>query len=184
MTKKFFLLTLEVLFCFAFLNSLKGAKSYESTSFSLTSAAFKNGGKIPRKYTCDGEDTSPPLSWSGAPNGTESYAFTLEDPDAPGGIFTHWVLYDLPATAIGLSEGAGKKENSKEGSKQGVNDFGRIGYGGPCPPGGTHRYIFRLYALNISDLNLKGNVTRKEVLKIVKNHVLSETRLTGIYERE
>src|SRR5712692_6614337 len=131
MAKKCFLLTIAVLFCFPFLSSLKSAKGRESVSFSFTSTAFTNGETIPKKYTCDGEGTSPPLSWSKAPNGTKSYAIILEDPDAPGGVFTHWVLYDLPATATGLPQGAGKKGDSKESPKQGVNDFGRIGYGGP-----------------------------------------------------
>jgi Raf kinase inhibitor-like YbhB/YbcL family protein len=174
---------LAVPFCFTFLNDLKSARGRESVSFSLTSTTFKNGEKIPRRYTCDGEDTSPPLFWSGAPNGTESYAIILEDPDAPGGTFTHWVLYDLPATTTSLPEGAGKNGKFKESSKQGVNDFGRIGYGGPCPPEGTHRYIFRLYALNIAGLNLKEKATKEEVLKTAKGHVISETELVGTYSR-
>ena len=183
MTKKFFVLTLAVFFCFTFLNDPRSTKGYEPISFSLTSTAFKNGEKIPRKYTCDGENTSPPLSWSGAPNETKSYAIILEDPDAPGGTFTHWVLYDLPAIVTSLPEGAGEKGDSKEGPKRGVNDFGRVGYGGPCPPGGTHRYIFRLYSLDIQDLNLKGKATKEGVLKAAKGHVISETELVGTYSR-
>lgn len=183
MTKKFFVLTLAVFFCLAFLNNHRSAKGYEFISFSLTSTAYKNGEKIPRKYTCNGEDTSPPLFWRGAPNGTKSYAIVLEDSDAPGGTFTHWILYDLPATTAGLPEGAGKEGDSKGGSKQGVNDFGHFGYGGPCPPGGTHRYIFRLYSLDIPDLNLKGKATKEGVLKAAKGHVISETELVGTYSR-
>ncbi|MER3446011.1 MAG: YbhB/YbcL family Raf kinase inhibitor-like protein [Candidatus Dadabacteria bacterium] len=152
-------------------------------SLSLTSTIFKNGEKIPRKYTCDGKDISPPLSWSGVPNGTKSYAIILEDPDAPGGTFTHWVLYDLPVAITGLPEGAGKKGGSNKGSKQGVNDFGRIGYSGPCLPRGTHRYIFRLYALDVAGLNLKERATKEEVLKAAKGHVISEAELVGTYSR-
>jgi Raf kinase inhibitor-like YbhB/YbcL family protein len=182
MIKIFFLLTFIVLFCSAFLNSLK-SEADEPISFSLRSAVFKDEGKIPKKYTCDGEDVSPPLSWSGVPDGTKSYVVIMEDPDAPGGVFTHWVLYDLPASLTNLSEGVEKKVDLK-GPKQGVNDFGRVGYGGPCPPeGSTHRYIFRLYALDTPGLNLKGESTKEEVLKIIKNQVLSETSLTGIYGR-
>ncbi len=183
MAKKFFLLMIVAPFCLTFLNNTKSAKCDETTLLSLTSTTFRNGEKIPRKYTCDGEDTSPPISWSGAPNGTKSYAIILEDPDAPGGTFTHWVLYDLPANVTALPEGAGKKRNHNEGSKQGVNDFGRIGYSGPCPPGGTHRYIFRLYALDVKDLNLKEKATKEEVLKAAKGHVISETELVGTYSR-
>ncbi len=183
MAKKFFLLMPTVLFCFVFLNSPKSTKGQEPISFSLTSTAFKNGEKIPRKHTCDGDDTSPPLSWSGAPNRTKSYTIILEDQDAPGGTFTHWVLYDLPATATGLLEGAGKEGNSREGSKQGINDFGHVGYGGPCPPKGAHRYIFRLYTLDIPGLNLKGRATKDEVLNATMGHVIFDTELIGIYSR-
>jgi Raf kinase inhibitor-like YbhB/YbcL family protein len=183
MTKKFLVLTVAVPFCFAFLNNPRSAKGYEPMSFSLTSTAFKNGAKIPRKYTCNGEERSPPLFWSGALNGTKSYAIILEDPDAPGGTFTHWVFYDLPATATGFAEGAGKEEDSKEGSKQGINDFGHFGYGGPRPPRGTHSYIFRLYTLDIPELNLKGKATKEEVLKAAKGHVTAGTELVGTYSR-
>jgi Raf kinase inhibitor-like YbhB/YbcL family protein len=134
MSKRFFLLTLAVLSCLAFLDSFKSAKGHESISFPLTSPAFKDGEKIPRKYTRDGEDTSPPLSWSGASNGTKSYVIILEDPDALGGTSTHWVLYNLPATTTGLPEGAGKTRDSKECSSQGKNDFGRVGYSGRARP--------------------------------------------------
>ncbi len=182
MGRKIFLLTPSVLFCLVFLSSLK-SEGAEPASFSLTSTAFKNGEKIPRRYTCDGEDMSPPLSWSGTPNGTKSYSIILEDPDAPGGTFTHWVLYDLPATVMGIPEGGWGNGKSKEGSKQGINDFGRAGYGGPCPPGGMHRYIFTLYALDVSGLNLKGRATKEEVLNAAKDHVISETELVGTYSR-
>ena len=182
MIKKFFLLTLAVLFCSTFLNSFN-IEADEPTSLSLRSTAFKDGGKIPKKYTCDGEDVSPPLSWSGAPYGTKSYVIIMEDPDAPGGTFTHWVLYDLPAGLTNLSEGVEKKSDLKEGPKQGVNDFGRVGYGGPCPPGGTHRYIFTLYALDIAGLDLKGKATREEVLNTARGHVISKTNLIGTYSR-
>ena len=123
-----------ILFYFIFLSSPKITKGHEPISFSLTSTAFKNGEKIPRKYTRDGEDTSPPLSWSGASNGTNSCVIILENPDALGGTSTHWVLYNLPATTTGLPEGAGKTRDSKERSSHGENDFGRVGYSGRARP--------------------------------------------------
>src|ERR1700757_2753051 len=127
MIKKFFLLTLAILFCSTFLNSFN-IRADEPTSLSLRSTAFKDGGKIPKEYTCDGEDVSPPLSWSGAPYGTKSYVIIMEDPDAPGGTFTHWVLYDLPAETRELPQAIRKAEQLPNGSRQGINDFGEIGY--------------------------------------------------------
>ncbi len=132
-------------------------------AFTMTSTAFNNGQDMPRKYTCEGQDVSPPLNWSDAPQGTQSYALIADDPDAPGGTWVHWVLYDLPATTHQLPEGVAKTEEISGGGRQGINDFRKVGYGGPCPPpGNPHRYFFKLYALN-SALKLKPRAGKSEV---------------------
>ena len=152
-------------------------------AFSITSTAFPNGGNIPRKFTCDGADASPELSWTAPPSGTQSFALIADDPDAPVGNWTHWVLYDLPAGTASLPEDVPKSEELPNGARQGRNDFRRIGYGGPCPPPGKpHRYFFRLYALN-SKLNLKPGATKADVEKAIEGHVLVKAELMGKYGR-
>jgi len=152
-------------------------------AFSITSTAFPNGGNIPRKFTCDGADASPELSWTTPPSGTQSLALIADDPDAPVGNWTHWVLYDLPAGTASLPEDVPKSEELPNGARQGRNDFRRIGYGGPCPPPGKpHRYFFRLYALN-SKLNLKPGATKADVEKAMEGHVLAKAELMGKYAR-
>jgi Raf kinase inhibitor-like YbhB/YbcL family protein len=153
----------------------------------LESAAFKDGGTIPKAHTCDGRGTSPPLAWSGVPEAARSMALIVEDPDAPGGTFTHWVLFDLPPETKGLGEGIppeGEVRLAPAGAaaRQGKNDFGKLGYGGPCPPRGTHRYVFLLYALD-APLNLKPGATRGDLLRAMKGHILAEGRLMGRYSR-
>ncbi len=147
--------------------------------FSLTSSGFKQGDSIPSKYTCDGEDVSPQLSWGTTPAGTKTIALIVDDPDASGGIFTHWVLFNLPSNKTGLPEGVPKLDKLGGGSIQGKNDFGRNGYNGPCPPK-RHTYRFIVYALDV-DLNLKPGATRQEVLKAMEGHVLVKTELDGKY---
>ena len=135
----------------------------------LKSQAFKNGEFIPAKYTCEGADVSPPLEWSGSPQGAKSFVLISDDPDAPMGTWVHWVLYDIPAEKAGLPEGVKKDKVLSDGSKQGVTDFGRAGYGGPCPPPGTpHRYFFKLYALD-AKLDAKPGLSKKELLKAIKS---------------
>jgi hypothetical protein len=151
-------------------------------SLELTSNAFSEGKTIPKKYSCDGEDLSPPLSWSGAPNGTERFALIADDPDAPGMTFVHWVIYNIPGSATSLSEGIESKDDFPDGTMQGANNFRKIGYGGPCPPGGTHRYYFKLYALN-AELSLKPGATKDELLAAMENHIIEETQLMGTYTR-
>ncbi len=146
--------------------------------FSLTSPAFAEGGAIPREHTCDGRDASPPLSWSGAPANSASLALVVDDPDAGG--FVHWVLFNLTASATG-SIPAGYSA-SPDAAPQGRNGFGRTGYGGPCPPSGTHHYVFRLLALNAM-LPLAGTPAAADVLAAADGHILAETRLTGTYRR-
>jgi Raf kinase inhibitor-like YbhB/YbcL family protein len=150
----------------------------------LTSTAFTEGKPIPAKYTCDGTNVSPPLKWTGTPAQAKSLVLIVDDPDAPVGTWVHWVLYDLPATVGELPEDVAKSESIAQGGRQGVNDFKSLGYGGPCPPGGrSHRYFFRLYALD-TVLDLKPGATRKEVDRAMQHHVLAEGQLMGTYQRK
>ena len=144
----------------------------------LASKAFEEGGTIPAKYTCDGENVSPPLRWSNTPQNTKSFVLLVNDPDAPVGDWVHWVLYDLPGDFTELNEGIPSNETLPSGAMQGRNDFKKIGYGGPCPPSGTHRYYFRLYALD-SKLSLKPGATRKEVQRAMNGHTTGEAVLMG-----
>lgn len=149
----------------------------------LTSAAFADGQTIPSPYTCDGEDRSPPLGWSGAPSGTRSFALICEDPDAPHGTWVHWVLYGLPASTSALPENAGAGDTLPGEAKQGLTDFKRSGYGGPCPPPGhPHRYFFKLYALD-TELALPARATKTALLKAIDGHILATASLMGIYQR-
>lgn len=148
----------------------------------LTSDVFSEGGVIPSEFTCDGEDISPPLSWNNLPEGTKSIAIIADDPDAPAGTWVHWVIYNIPADKQGLQQDFPTDEKLQDGTTQGKNDFGRTGYGGPCPPGGTHRYYFRIYALDSSP-ELKPGLTKKELLENIKGHVIDEGELMGTYSR-
>lgn len=148
----------------------------------VKSTAFEEGGMIPKKYTCDGADVSPPLAWDQVPEGTKSIALISDDPDAPMGTWVHWVLYDLPAGERELPEGVPAQEVLPNGAKQGTNDFRRIGYGGPCPPGGIHRYYFKVYALD-TVLGLEPGVTKAKLLKAMEGHVKAEGHLMGKYTR-
>ncbi|MDZ7579900.1 MAG: YbhB/YbcL family Raf kinase inhibitor-like protein [Deltaproteobacteria bacterium] len=148
----------------------------------LISEAFSEGAMIPTRYTCDGEDVSPPLSWTELPPETGSFALICEDPDAPVGTWDHWVLFNIPASATGLPEAVPATATLDDGSVHGNNSWGRLGYGGPCPPGGTHRYIFSLFALDIK-LDLKSGATKSGLLKAMEGHILARTRLTGKYRR-
>jgi Raf kinase inhibitor-like YbhB/YbcL family protein len=149
----------------------------------LTSSAFTYGQLIPRQYTCDGVNVSPPLEWSGVPKAAKTLALIVDDPDAPGGVWVHWVLYNLPAENIGLVENVPLTENLKAGGFQGKNDFDKIGYGGPCPPTGTHRYLFKIYALD-SELNLKAAATKADLLKAMEGHILLQGQLVGTYQKQ
>jgi len=151
-------------------------------TFRFFSNAFPEGGSIPEIYTCQGADVSPALEWQGEPTGTLSFSLVVEDPDAPAGIWTHWLLYDLQPNVHQLSQGF--KPASKLGLS-GTNDFGKQGYGGPCPPRGhgPHRYFFRLYALDVHTLGLPAGVKRAELLEALKGHVLAEAQTMGRFER-
>jgi Raf kinase inhibitor-like YbhB/YbcL family protein len=148
----------------------------------VTSTAFVQGAMIPSKYTCDGSDISPPLSWTKGSEGTKSYALISDDPDAPVGTWVHWVMYNLPAGVTSLKEDIPKVKQLANGALQGKNDFGRFGYGGPCPPGGTHRYYFKIYALD-TQLGAGPGLTKKQLLKEMEKHILAQGELVGKYSR-
>ena len=137
---------------------------------------------IPSTYTCDGKDISPPLKWEGVPEATKSIALISDDPDAPMGTWVHWVMWNIPADAQGLPENVPPDPQLPDGSRQGITDFGRSGYGGPCPPSGTHRYYFKLYALDTM-LELPTSARKGDLLKAVENHVIAEGQLMGRYSR-
>jgi Raf kinase inhibitor-like YbhB/YbcL family protein len=148
----------------------------------VTSAAFNEGQPIPRQYTCDGVNVSPPLEWSGVPKTAKTIAIIADDPDAPAGTWVHWVLYNLPAENIGFVENVPATENLKVGGFQGKNDFEKIGYGGPCPPSGTHRYFFKMYAVD-GELALKAGANGAELEKALQGHIVSQGQLMGTYRR-
>ena len=147
----------------------------------LFTSAFREGGLIPTKYTCDGENVSPPLEWEGVPEGAQSLALIVDDPDAPSGVFVHWLLYDIPATENGVTEGIGVTSPRVGGGTQGKNGFGKTAWGGPCPPSGTHRYYFHLYALDTT-LGLPAGAARQEMESPMRGHVIAEAELMGRYE--
>jgi Raf kinase inhibitor-like YbhB/YbcL family protein len=152
----------------------------------LTSSAFPHKGAIPKQYTCDDRDLSPPLSWEDVPNGTKSFALIVDDPDAPDPaapkmVYVHWVLYDIAADARNLAEGTTAK-NLPSGAKQGLNDFSKHDYGGPCPPIGRHRYFHKLYALDVL-IGDRGELSKQSLLAAMHGHVLAEAELIGTYER-
>jgi len=149
----------------------------------LRSRSFQDGGMIPKRHTCDGPELSPPLEWSDVPDGTNSFALLMEDEDAPSGTWVHWIVYDLPAETRSLPEGVASTETLPRGGAQGKNDFGRIGYGGPCPsPGRPHRYLFRLYALN-GRVNLPPGASKEQLLRAIAGRIKAEARLVGKYSR-
>lgn len=151
-------------------------------AFELTSSAFSNGSPIPRKFTCDGEDVSPELTWTDPPPGTKSLALICDDPDAPVGNWVHWVIFNLPPETRGLPEHVPPSKQLSGGALQGSNDFRKIGYGGPCPPGGTHRYYFKLYALDII-LNLPAGSSKAKLERAMQGHIIAEAHLMGRYSR-
>lgn len=151
-------------------------------ALSVNSTAFQENQPIPSKYTCDGQNISPPIRWGSAPEGTRSFALIAEDPDAPSGTFVHWVIYNIPANENSLPEGTPGDKALQSGAQQGTNDFHKIGYGGPCPPSGTHRYFFKLYALD-TKLALYEGATRQDLEKAMQGHILAEGQLMGTYQK-
>ena len=149
----------------------------------VTSSAFAEGGMIPKKCTCDGQDISPPLEWNHVPAGAKSVALIADDPDAPGKTWVHWVIYDLPGDTHELHENVPHDKTLPNCAKQGLTDFKKIGYGGPCPPSGTHRYYFKVYALD-KKLDLTPGATKPQLLDAMKGHVVAEGQLMGKYSRQ
>lgn len=151
-------------------------------SIELTSPAFAQGQPIPQKYSCRGEDVSPALSWGEPPAGTQSFALIMDDPDAPVGTWVHWVLFNIPASARGLPEAFPPDATLPDGSLSGKNSWGNTGYGGPCPPSGTHRYFFKLYALDEA-LALSAGASKGELEKAMVGHILAQGELMGTFTR-
>jgi Raf kinase inhibitor-like YbhB/YbcL family protein len=158
------------------------AQKETNVEIKLTSTAFQEGKPIPRQYTCDGVNISPPLEWNGMPKTARSIALIADDPDAPNGTWVHWVLYNVPAGNIGFVENVPATEGLKAGGYQGKTDFGTVGYGGPCPPSGTHRYFFKIYALD-SELPLKAGATKADLEKAMAGHIVAHGQLMGTYAR-
>jgi len=174
-----FLLCISMLSPGKLISQAKGG----AMALQISSPAFSAGESIPKKFTCDGPDVSPKLSWGDPPAKTQSFALIMDDPDAPVGTWVHWVLYDVPADAKELPEAVPKQEQLASGARQGHNDFGKTGYGGPCPPPGKpHRYFFKLYALD-AKLNLKAGATKADVERAMKGHILAQAELVGKYGR-
>ena len=165
------------------LKTATSKKENAAMTIELTSPAFAEGELIPAKHTCDGEDASPPLNWTGVPGAAKSLALICDDPDAPMGTWVHWVIYGLPPMVADLAENVPTTETLANGARQGINDFNRIGYGGPCPPSGRpHRYFFKLYALD-AEIPLKARATKKDLLRAMEGHILAEGQLMGKYQR-
>jgi Raf kinase inhibitor-like YbhB/YbcL family protein len=156
---------------------IKGGKTME-----IKSSSFNHEDMITAKYTCDGQNVSPPLAWSGAPEKTKSFALICDDPDAPAGTWVHWVIFDIPASVNSLPEKISRQEEIAGLGKNGKNTSQHFGYDGPCPPSGTHRYYFKLYALDTM-LNLNAGLSKEDLLKAMKGHVLAEAQLMGRYKR-
>lgn len=152
-------------------------------AFTLTSQEFADNGALPASCTCDGANQSPALSWNEPPQGTKSLALTAEDLDAPGKVWVHWVMFDIPTGLRGFSDGVPRDAKLGNGAAQGKNDFGKIGYDGPCPPSGRHRYRFQIYALD-KNLGLDPGSTRDQVLQAAQGHILGQAELTGTYSRQ
>lgn len=167
----------------ASLGSGRGLSTEGATmAWMLTSTVVKDGQAIPTAYTCDGRDSSLPLAWTEPPAGTKSFALISDDPDAPGKTWVHWVVYNIPATARSLGEALPTDAQLPDGTRQGLTDFGRTGYGGPCPPSGTHRYYFKLYALDTT-LSLPTGATKTKLEAAMQGHVLASAQLMGTYAR-
>jgi len=147
-------------------------------SLSLESPEFLHNASIPKKYTCNGENLSPALKWHGAPAGTQSYVLIVDDPDAPMGTWVHWLLFNIPATMTHLDEAT----QTPAGAISGKNSWDKQGYGGPCPPSGTHRYFFKLYALD-SKLTVNSSVNKQDILNAMQNHILESSELIGLYKQ-
>jgi Raf kinase inhibitor-like YbhB/YbcL family protein len=154
-----------------------------TVNLTVTSSGFASGASIPNKYTCKGEDISPALQWSGAPSNTAAFAVMMDDPDAPSGTWVHWVMWDIAAATHALPEGVAKREQLQDGARQGRNSFGKPGYNGPCPPPGqTHRYYFRVYALD-RKLDLQAGANRAQLDSAMQGHIVAQGEYMGTFHR-
>ncbi|MBN2159027.1 MAG: YbhB/YbcL family Raf kinase inhibitor-like protein [Spirochaetes bacterium] len=184
MSRRLFCFTISILLFTALFHCSKDGNSKDPGgtpmgTITVTSTAFKEGEMIPARYTCDDRDVSPQLSWSNVPAGAKSIALICDDPDAPAGTWVHWVVFNIPPTAKELIEGVGALP---AGAKQGINDFRKLDYGGPCPPGGTHRYYFKIYALD-AVIDLKEGASKSALLKAMEGRILAQGQLMGKYKR-
>jgi Raf kinase inhibitor-like YbhB/YbcL family protein len=180
------LLTVSILFFCACDNKVQAENKQKeklNMKIKITSSAFEEGGIIPSKYTCDGNNISPPLQWNLVPDGTKCIALICDDPDAPSGDWVHWILYDLPANTQHLSENMPDDETLPDGTRQGLTSFGKTGYGGPCPPNGFHRYYFRIYALD-KKIDAAIILDKKKLLEEMDGHILAQGQLMGKYKRQ
>lgn len=170
-------------FCFYQCNvqSVSEITAGKKMEIKVTSTVFEEGGMIPKKYTCDGIDASPPLAWTSVPVGTRSLALICYDVDVPIRAWIQWIIFNIPADVKGLSENIPPQRRLPNGAKQGINDFSEVGYGGPCPPGSTHRYYFKLYALD-KGINLEARATKAQLLNAMEGHILAEGQLMGKYK--
>ena len=160
-----------------------GAKGDTTMEIKVTSPAFKEGEFIPKKFTCDGENLSPAIDWSEIPSSAKCLALICDDPDAPRGTWVHWVIFNIPVGTKGLPENFPHKSTLPDGSRQGINDSHEIGFDGPCPPGGVHRYFFKVYALD-KPVNLESGATKAQLLRAMEGHVVGEGALMGRYKRQ
>jgi len=181
----YILLMLAILFC-GCENKEEPDESTErkasKMTIEVTSQAFEQGGMIPSKYTADGQNISPPLKWEGLPDGTRSIALISDDPDAPMGTWVHWVMWNIPPDVKELPENVPPDKDLPDGSRQGITDFGRPGYGGPSPPSGTHRYYFKICALD-TNLDLPSSTAKADLVKAMEGHIVAEGQLMGKYKR-
>ena len=168
--------------CNAMENAGTTAEGGKKMTIKVTSSAFEDQGMIPAKYTCQGQNISPPLQFEMGIEGTRSIALICDDPDAPIGTFVHWVMFNLPADTKTLAENIPAADTLKNGARQGKNDFGKTGYGGPCPPSGTHRYFFKVYALD-KTIDTSVVTNKKQLLEAMQGHILGQGQLMGKYKK-
>ena len=164
------------------LHCLSQSKAMAAGTIQVTSTVFQQEGMIPKKYTCSGRNISPPLAWSGVPKEAKSIALIMDDPDAPGRTYVHWVVFNMPPGTSGLPEKVSRGKTIPSGGQQGITTNRKNGYLGPCPPSGTHRYYFKLYALDTM-LNLKSGATKSQLLKAMEGHVIGQGQLMGRYKK-
>ena len=174
---------LKLLRCVSVFFVILAVFSFSTFALEIKSDSFEENGYIPAIYTGLSSDISPELNWEEVPQGVKSFAIIMDDPDAPAGTWVHWVIYNIPSSSRGLDKDVSKRERLSDGTRQGINSFGKVGYGGPYPPpGSAHRYFFKLYALDVM-LSLGPGATKEELLGAVKGHILAEAQIIGLFKR-